>query len=108
MVIYYRYNRRTSKYLDRALVYCEDVPDDTAETLNDMDPTAGWWPVVVVELVGDIKDNQGLDLSDVILVICIYQMMWDEPAAWPVPVDQHVTICKEVWGTKPTSWDVPS
>ena len=46
----------------------------------------GWWPVVRVVSPGECSMTTVYRTGGWIIVICIYQLMWDQPAAWSVQV----------------------
>jgi hypothetical protein len=55
---------------------------------------AGWWPVAVVTLNTETYEDMP-HLREFLLVICVYQLMWEELVAWPIPVQKRV--CTTTW-----------
>ena len=46
----------------------------------------GWWPVVRVVSPGECSMTTIYKAGGWVIVICIYQLMWGQPAAWSVQV----------------------
>ena len=52
----------------------------------DLEQIASWWPVVCVHDDAEGTITMTAVCGDWIIVICIYQLMWDVPSAWSVRV----------------------
>ena len=85
-----------AKYTDAdKCIRWSDVPEDQsavdALVLGTQNPTeglpalihmaTGWWPVVTVE--GGWVTYDG---GDWVVVVCVYQWMWDQPVGWQIRV----------------------
>ena len=73
------------------MIFWDDVPI-TGVQFHTPDAQSGWWPVV--EFVLDAKTYQKMPhLKEIALVICVYQLMWKELVAWPIPVQKILCHC---------------
>jgi len=52
----------------------------------DLEQIASWWPVVCVHDDAEGTITMTAACGGWIIVICIYQLMWDVPSAWSVRV----------------------
>ena len=64
--------------------------NDYDDTLPLPDDGKGWWPVAQVELPGvwtepPFTTPEGVTINN-ILVVCVYQLTFQTPVAWRVPV----------------------
>ena len=51
-----------------------------------LEQPTGWWPVVRVVIRGECSMSTIYKVGGWVIVICIYQLMWDQPMGWSVHV----------------------
>lgn len=82
---------KTKKYENRCMILWDDVPNQGVQ-FHDVGSEAGWWPVVEVVLNAETYEDLP-HLQDFALVICVYQLMWEELVAWPIPIQKILCQC---------------
>ena len=85
---------KTSKYENRCMILWDDLPIRPTAFHAPGDDHGGWWPVVEVKL-NETTYKELPHLLDFALVICVYQLMWEELVAWPIPVTK--VTCTSTW-----------
>ena len=87
--------KRGGKYgeEDRVVPWYALPEDDEDEALDQymavphaLRQPAGRWPVVRVSFPSDCSMRTVYAGGGLVIVICIYQLMWDQPVAWSVQV----------------------
>jgi hypothetical protein len=82
---------KTKKYENRCMILWDDVPSQGV-MFHSVGTEAGWWPVVEIVLNKEVyEDMQHLKAFS--LVICVYQLMWEELVAWPIPIQAVLLHC---------------
>jgi hypothetical protein len=64
----------------------DEARDEYLAVPSELRRPQGWWPVVRVFFPSDCSMRTVHASGGYVIVICIYQLMWDQPVGWSVQV----------------------